>query len=230
MTEIYAINPDSATEKTSIAYALSRGYQFKLSDEDGTAAITNPNGRTYHIESWRCECEDALTREGGSYLVGSEGRKMCKHLIWLGQLYPCSNCQGFMILRNEAWKVFQCCTPGCYSMTPFQVVKGQRQTAHRLIEQETDVIKTHQHQNMDDILARAEEASNAIFGDKPVVQAKFESRFGIYIKCDVGLWKVYCAGFLDSTHKTEALAKERAERLEVLEESHQSRGRRANYA
>lgn len=45
------------------------------------------------------------------------------------------------MLRMEAWKVFQCCTPGCYTMTPFQLVKRIRQEIYRQREQETDIDK-----------------------------------------------------------------------------------------
>ena len=70
-----------------------------------------------------------------------------------------------MLLRNETWKVYQCCSPGCFTMIPFQTVKAERQQAYRQREQEADVVKTHTPQDVDDILAKAEAASSAIFGD-----------------------------------------------------------------
>jgi len=227
---IYKLNPDSTTEKTAVFYALSRGYQFKLTDEDGTAAVSISKGDVYNINGWACDCADSMNREGGSYTLGNTERQACKHTIWLSQLYPCPNCKGYMVLRNEAWKVYQCCTPGCYTMTPFQLVKAQRHQAYRLAEQEADTIKTHQPEDINFIIQKAEEASHAIFSDEPTPKTKFTSRHGIYYKNNGYSWDVFCVGFLDSTHSTEAAAIERATRLEVLEASHAGRRTRANFA
>jgi hypothetical protein len=117
----------------------------------------------YSIHNWHCDCGDSVMREGGSYEAG--GRRVCKHVIWLSQLYPCPNCKGFMLLRNEAWKVFQCCSPACYTMIPFQTVKAERQQAFRLLEQEADVVKTHTLADVDNIIQRAEYASSQVFAD-----------------------------------------------------------------
>jgi hypothetical protein len=165
--KIYKLNPDSTTEKTVIFYARYKDYQFKLTDQDGTATVTNSKGETYHINDWQCDCADSMNRDGGSYTLGNTERRACKHTIYLSQMYPCPNCKGFMVLRTEAWKVYQCCTSGCYTMTPFQLVKAQRQQAYRLAEQEADVLKTHAPTNTDAILAKAEEASHAIFSGAP---------------------------------------------------------------
>lgn len=75
-----------------------------------------------------------------------------------------------MILRvDHPWKFFQCCTPACYTMEAFQKVKVDRQQVFRFKEQEADVIKTHiptpTPDDIDEILARAANASTAVFGD-----------------------------------------------------------------
>ena len=220
---IYHLNPDSTREKTSITYALSHGYGFQLTDEDGTATITNSDGETYHITHWQCDCADSFNCDGGSFVLPDE-RHVCKHVLWLSQLHPCPNCKGFQMLRMEAWKVFQCCTPGCYTMTPFQLVKRIRQEKYRQREQEADVIKTvaiveplvgDQARK-----ARAAHASAAIFGHDEVTVLPFKSSHGIDYRHEGEKWVVYVCGFIDSTHGTEEQARQRAERLEVLESLH----------
>jgi len=211
-------------------HALQKGYTFKLSDEDGTATITNAQGEVYDINNWQCDCADSYNREGGSYILASTERHVCKHVLWLSQLHPCSECQGYAMLRLDTWKHFGCVTPGCRHLIAFQMVKAQRQQAYRLQEQEADTIKTHTPEDVDLILARAEEASHAIFSDEPTPKPKFTSRHGIYYTQDGDMWKVYCVGFLDSIHATESKALERAERLEVLEASHANKRTRSNVA
>jgi len=163
---IYSLSPDSTTKKTAIFFALNSGYRFKLTGKDGVATITSPAGDTYQIHNWTCDCADSMMRDGGSYTIGDTERHLCKHCIWLSQLYPCPNCSGYMMLRmDEAWKHFQCCTPACWTMEAFQLVKANRQATFRQMEQEADVLKTHQPEDVDAIIAQAEEASNAIFAD-----------------------------------------------------------------
>jgi len=166
MPRIYSLSPDSTRQKTAIFYALEAGYRFKLTDEDGIAIITTPEGNnTYDIHQWQCDCADAINRDGGSYILPDE-RRVCKHVLWLSQLYPCPHCNGFMVLRaDETQKHFSCTTPACNTIEAFQKVKSERQQMFRQREQEADVIKTHTPQDVDDILAKAEAASSAIFGD-----------------------------------------------------------------
>jgi hypothetical protein len=227
---IYSLNPDSTTEKTAIMHALSKGYTFKLSDQDGTATVINSKGEVHNITDWQCDCQDSFIREGGSYTLGNTDRQVCKHVLWLSQLSPCPECKGYAMLHLDTWKHFGSCTPGCSHLIAFQMVKNQRQQAYRLQEQQADTIKTHTPQDVDTILTRAEEASQAIFSDEPTPKPKFTSRHGIYYTQDGDMWKVYCVGFLDSTHGTQIQAEERATRLEVLEASHANRRTRANFA
>lgn len=221
--KIYSLNPDSTREKTSITYALSQGYGFQLTDEDGTATVTNPDGEAYHITHWQCDCADFITRDGSSFILPDE-RHVCKHVLWLSQLHPCPNCKGFQMLRMEAWKVFQCSTPGCYTMTPFQLVKRIRQEIYRQREQEADITKTFAIAKPpagDEALeTKAAHASAAIFGHDEVTRPTFSSRHGIDYRHEGEKWVVRACGFIDSTHGTEEQARQRAERLEVLESLH----------
>jgi hypothetical protein len=168
--KIYKLNPDSTTEKTAILYALSKGYQFNLSDKDGTATITK--GETYQITNWQCDCTDALGRHCDTYDLPG-GRKVCKHVLWLSQLYPCPDCSGYAMLHLDGWKRFECVTPDCLRPIAFQQVKAQRQQSYQLQEQEADTTKTHQPTDTDAILQKAKEASQAIFSDKPTPPAQF---------------------------------------------------------
>jgi len=99
-----------AEAKLSIASAMKLGYRFVLGG-DGDAAVTNPDGRTYHIHRFLCDCPDKLGR-GGSYT----GR--CKHEVWISQIRPCDMCGGFMLLGEfrtafgETLRRFECDTCG----------------------------------------------------------------------------------------------------------------------
>ena len=99
-----------AEAKLSIASAMKRGYRFVLGG-DGEAAVTNPDGKTYHIHRFICDCPDKLGR-GGSYT----GR--CKHEVWISQIRPCDMCGGFMLLGEfrtafgETLRRFECDTCG----------------------------------------------------------------------------------------------------------------------
>jgi hypothetical protein len=223
---ISSINPHNTREKTSISYAFESGYSI-TPDGDGCAEIFTPKGDTYHTHNWQCDCPDALGRVGGSYDL-PDGRKVCKHVLWLSQLYPCDCGASMMLNMDTSWKAFVCTV--CGSLKAFQQVKAQRQLAYRLQEQEADTIKTHQPQDIDTIIQKATEASNAIFSDEPTPKQTFQSRHGIYIKNNEDAYEVYCVGFLDSSHPTEAQAIERAERLEVLEASHANKRIRSNVA
>jgi hypothetical protein len=223
---ISSINPHSTREKTSISHAFERGYTI-TPDGDGNAEVLTPKGDAYLIHNWQCDCLDALGRNGGSYDL-PDGRKVCKHVLWLSQLHPCA-CGSSMVLNTDSsWKAFVCIV--CGSLTAFQLVKAQRRQAYRLAEQEADIIKTHQPADVDTILEKATKASHAIFSDEPAPKPKFTSQHGIYITQDGDIWEVYCVGFVDSTHNTEPKARNRAERLEVLEASHANKRTRSNIA
>jgi hypothetical protein len=163
--KIYSVDPDATREKTSIRYALASGYSFKMDEEDGSCEITNPDQEIYHVHHFKCDCPDAIGRNGGSYEL-PDGRQVCKHVLWVSQLAPCPNCQGFMMLRQESWKFYHCRTPGCYTMIPFQRIKEDRQLAYRLTEQEADIEKVINYAEPveGDLAARALQASHAIFG------------------------------------------------------------------
>lgn len=210
---VTTLNPHSLSQKTSIAYAFAKGYSI-TPDGDGCAEILTPKSEVYHIHNWSCDCLDALGRNGGNYEL-PDGRKVCKHVLWLSQLYPCE-CGASMILNMDTnWKAFVCTV--CGSLKAFQQVKAERQQSYRQREQEADTIKTHQPEDVDAIIEKAEEASSLLF-DTP--KRKFQSRFGVAVSQYGDKWRVTVCGFSDSTHATEALAIERAERLEVLEASH----------
>lgn len=222
---ITALDPHNTTSKTSIAYAFAKGYSI-TPDGDGYAQVLTPKGEAYHIHNWQCDCPDSLGRDGGNYEL-PDGRKVCKHVLWLSQLYPCS-CGASMILNVDTnWKAFVCTV--CGSLKAFQQVKAERQKAYRLAEQEADTIKTHQPTDTEAILQTASEASPAIFSDQPT-RKPFTSRYGISINQDGDKWQVRVCGFKDSTHPTEALALARAERLEVMEASHADKRTRSNVA
>jgi len=220
---ITTLDPHSTTQKTSLSYALAKGYTI-TPDGDGCAQVISPKSEVYHIYNWQCDCMDALSRNGGSFDL-PDGRKVCKHVLWLSQLHPC-DCGASMVLNVDTnWKAFVCTV--CGSLKAFQQVKAQRQQAYRLAEQEADTIKTHQP--IDTLFDTATEAPQATISNNPT-HKPFTSRYGIDVQQDGDMWKVYCVGFLDSTHKTETEAEERATRLEVFEASHQDKRTRIHTA
>ena len=76
--------------KLSIAHAMAQGYRMTL-DGDGNAEIVNPDGKSYYVQNFECDCPDKRIR-GGSY----HGR--CKHEGWIGQMRPCEMCGAIMYL------------------------------------------------------------------------------------------------------------------------------------
>ena len=76
--------------KLSIAHAMAQGYRLTL-DGDGNAEIVNPDGKSYYVQNFECDCPDKRIR-GGSY----HGR--CKHEGWIGQMRPCEMCGAIMYL------------------------------------------------------------------------------------------------------------------------------------
>lgn len=120
---VTTLNPHDATTKTSIAHAFAKGYQI-TPDGDGCAEILTPAGDAYYIEDWHCTCPDALGRDGGSYQL-PDGRKVCKHVLYLSQLHPCK-CGASMLLNTQSgWKAYVC--PVCGSLKAACVVKRERQ-------------------------------------------------------------------------------------------------------
>ena len=125
------INPDRASDKLSIAYAMAQGYGITL-DGDGSAEVVNGGGAVYHIHEWQCDCPDALSRRGGSY-ERADGTRICKHVAWLSQLYPCPNCGGTMVEhqmdQGDGIKFFACHT--CRSLKAAGLVLVERRKARR---------------------------------------------------------------------------------------------------
>ena len=103
-------NVGDVNDKLSLAYAVARGYRFRLED-DGSVEIQNPQGIFYYLHNWTCSCPDKLLR-GGSY------KGHCKHAIYTAQMLPCSRCQGVMLLGEykpwfgKAIRRFECPTCG----------------------------------------------------------------------------------------------------------------------
>ena len=159
---ISSINPHSATQKTSIVFALNKGYRFRIGDEDGSCEVTSPEGNTYHVHDFRCDCPDALGRDGGSYTI-PDGRHICKHVLYVSQLYPCPDCQGWMMMcADESWKCFTCTTPGCGNIRAFQAIKAERQQA-RKHEQEADKVVAFPEPDRDEVIRKAAEAATAVY-------------------------------------------------------------------
>ena len=204
MTAITRLNPHDANAKTSIAFAFDQGYTF-TPDGDGSACVTTPDGEHYHIYNWECDCPDAICRMGGSYELPDK-RQMCKHVLWLAQLYPCTCGASMTLIELDRWRMYMCTT--CGALKPFQEVKVERQQTYRQREQEADVVKT----------------VNANPPAEPaVVTQRFNSRYGINYYAQNGHWIVTMCGSQDSTHAIESEAHDQAERLELLEEAHHTR-------
>jgi hypothetical protein len=150
--EIYSLDALDTRQKISLYYALKQGYRFELSHKDGDAIIHTPHDASYNIHEWTCDCADTFNRNGGSYTL-SEGRKICKHVMWLSQLYPCPKCSGFLVLRAETTKShYRCCRPTCHQIISVQAIKASRERKHNLLS------------DREQVLARAAKASHAIFG------------------------------------------------------------------
>lgn len=79
--------------KLSLKSALSCGYIITPGDRDGSGVITSPQGNSYTIEGFKCDCPDSALR-GGTH------KGHCKHAIWLSQLYPCPTCDRHMLLTK----------------------------------------------------------------------------------------------------------------------------------
>lgn len=97
-------------DKLALIYAIAQGYQVTLA-EDGCAEITSPEGNTYFIYHFECDCPDKMLR-GGLH----QGH--CKHEIWIAQMTPCSLCDQVMYLGEfhssfgEILHRFECRTCG----------------------------------------------------------------------------------------------------------------------
>ena len=108
--------------KLSIAYAMAQGYRLTL-DGDGDAEVVNPDGRSYYVQNFECDCTDKRIR-GGSY----HGR--CKHEGWIAQMRPCEMCGAVMYLGEfktafgECLMRFDC--PGCGNARDHELVQEER--------------------------------------------------------------------------------------------------------
>ena len=108
--------------KLSIAHAMAKGYRITL-DGDGNAEIVNPDGRSYYVQNFECDCPDKRIR-GGSY----HGR--CKHEGWIGQMRPCEMCGAVMYLGEfktafgECLMRFEC--PACGNARDDELVCEER--------------------------------------------------------------------------------------------------------
>jgi DNA-directed RNA polymerase subunit M/transcription elongation factor TFIIS len=212
---ITRLNPHDTMSKTSIAYAFEAGYTF-TPDGDGCAEVASPTGEVYHISEWRCDCPDSMGRQGGSYEL-PDRRRVCKHVLFLCQLYPCSKCGASMILNTQcSWKAYTCTV--CGNLKAFQAVKVERQRAYRQREQQGDVDKT---------VAIGEPIDNH---HEATPADSFHSRYGIAIEQTGTTWTIYQAGFPICTRDTEAEAIDKAERLEVLEAQYHDKRHKSNVA
>jgi hypothetical protein len=134
---VFAIgDPD---DRLSIAYAMSQGYTLTL-DGDGSAEVLKADRTAYHIVDWQCDCPDAQGRNGGGY--EANGRRFCKHVLWLTQVYPCQYCGSTMPLTEhrtafgEVTKTFDC--PTCKNAVDFRFVRGQRRMKHLQARQQAE--------------------------------------------------------------------------------------------
>ena len=117
---LFAVGDKEA--KLSIAHAMAMGYRITL-DGDGEAEVVNPDGRSYYVQNFECDCPDKRHR-GGSY-HGS-----CKHEGWIGQMRPCEMCGAIMYLGEfktafgECLMRFDC--PACGNARDHELVKEER--------------------------------------------------------------------------------------------------------
>ncbi len=111
----------------SLAHAMREGYTLTL-DGDGCAEVLKADGSAYHIADWLCDCPDSQGRDGGSY--ETNGRRYCKHVLWLMQIYPCQYCESTMPLTEhrtcfgEVSRTYDC--PTCKNAYDFRFVRGVR--------------------------------------------------------------------------------------------------------
>lgn len=100
----------AVNDKLALIHAIAQGYQIALA-EDGCAQITSPEGNTYFIYNFECDCPDSMLR-GGIH----QGH--CKHEIWIAQMAPCPVCDQVMYLGEfhstfgEILRRFECRTCG----------------------------------------------------------------------------------------------------------------------
>ena len=152
--QIYQINPDDASQKLSIAFAMRQGYKLTL-DADGNAEVVNGDGAVYHVHEFGCDCPDATGRSGGTYTRGDSQEHFCKHVSWISQLHPCANCGATMIMhqmdQGSGIKFFAC--HNCCAIKAAGLVKVQRQRARQ------------QEREIAEIIKAGEQASAAVFAD-----------------------------------------------------------------
>lgn len=105
--QISSIDPQDTRQKLSLAYAMQQGYQVRVI-QDGCGCVVSPDENLYNIFNFECDCPDAVGRDGGSY-EHSDGRRFCKHVAYLSQVYPCE-CGSVMLLHAEdSWRFYSCC-------------------------------------------------------------------------------------------------------------------------
>lgn len=68
-----------------VLWAQQQGIQFLL-EQDGQADVLTPDGMTFHVNTFRCDCQEHVYRNH------------CLHEIWIRQLRPCELCGGLMEL------------------------------------------------------------------------------------------------------------------------------------
>ncbi|MDA0710549.1 MAG: hypothetical protein O3B73_10125 [bacterium] len=149
---VYKLSPEDASQKLSISYAMSQAYKVLL-DSDGNAEISKPDGTTYHVQDFRCDCPDAHNRDGGSYTKGDTDEHVCKHSLWVAQLHPCPDCNATMLMRDlqEGVQFYGC--HNCKAVKAAMLVKLERQQEAR------------KRLEIDEMLKAGAEAAEAVFAD-----------------------------------------------------------------
>ena len=86
--------------------------------------MASPHGE-YTVEAFRCDCLDAVTRDGGNYEL-PDGRYVCKHVLVVSMARPCDHCGKTMILLPHS-VYFEC--PNCGNARDARIVKAERRDA-----------------------------------------------------------------------------------------------------
>ncbi len=105
----------------SIEDAARAGYSVDLRS-DGNADLATPTGAVYRVRNFRCDCPDALHRNGGSFRL-PDGSLICKHIALLTQFRPCPICGKVQILTGT---YFDCLNRGCCYATDARLVREPR--------------------------------------------------------------------------------------------------------
>ncbi len=118
----------------TVSDAAQAGYRIHL-EKDGQVDIRGPKKGVYHIRGFRCDCQDAKKRNGGSFQLPN-GSHICKHTVLALQVYPCQYCGRAMVLVGE---YFECSNPACRAAIDREVVRQRRQGRLRGTEQTKDL-------------------------------------------------------------------------------------------